>query len=112
MVFTRKRCPTDHGVTERTHQTLFAQALAGQTWSSEEQLWRGLDERRPVLNEVLPVRALVNQAPLRAYPKARTTGRPHRPEREEELLQLERMDAYLAQGRWFRPVQAGVFHLG
>lgn len=110
VVFTRKRCPTDHAVIERTHQTLFAHAIAGQTWSSEEQLWRGLDERRAVLNEVLPVRALVNQAPLRAYPEARATGRPDRPEGEEELLQLERGDAYLAQGRWFRPVHSGVFH--
>jgi hypothetical protein len=110
VVFTRKRCPTDHAVIERTHQTLFAPAIAGQTWSSEEQLWRGLDERRAVLNEVLPVRALGNQAPLRADPEARATGRPYRPEGEEELLQLERVEAYLAQGRWFRPVPAGVFH--
>jgi hypothetical protein len=112
VVFTRKRCPTDHAVIERTHQTLFAQAIAGQTWSSEEQLWRGLDERRTVLNEVLPVRALMNQAPVRAYPAARATGRPYRPEWEEELLRLERVDAYLAQGRWFRPVHGGVFHRG
>ncbi len=112
VVFTRKRCPTDHAVIERTHQTLFAHAIAGQTWSSAEPLWRGLDERRAVLNEVLPVRTLVNQAPLRAYPEARATGRPYRPEWEEELLQRERVDAYLAQGRWFRPVHSGVFHLG
>ena len=27
--FTRKRCPTDHAVIERTHQTMTAQALPG-----------------------------------------------------------------------------------
>ncbi len=112
VIFTRKRCPTDHALIERTHQTLFAQALAGQVWSSEEHLWRGLDERREVLNTVLPMRALLNQAPYSAYPEARSTDRPYRPEWEAELLQLERVAAYLAHGQWYRPVRDGVFHLG
>jgi transposase-like protein len=44
--FTRKRCPTDHAIIERTHQTMTAQALLGQTYSSSAALWAGLDERR------------------------------------------------------------------
>ncbi len=32
--FIRKRCPTDHAVIERTHQTMTAQALLGQTYPS------------------------------------------------------------------------------
>ncbi len=32
--FTRKRCPTDHAIIERTHQTMTAQALVGQTYPS------------------------------------------------------------------------------
>ena len=32
--FTRKRCPTDHANTLRTHQTMTAQALLGQTYPS------------------------------------------------------------------------------
>ena len=31
MRFTRKRCPTDHVIIERTLQTMTAQALLGQT---------------------------------------------------------------------------------
>jgi hypothetical protein len=111
-IFTRKRCPTDHALIEWTHQTLFAQALAGQVWSGEEHLWRGLDERREMLNTALPTRALLNQAPFSAYSDARSTDRSYRPECAGELLQLERVTAYLAQGRWFRPVHDGVFHLG
>jgi hypothetical protein len=48
--FTRKRCPTDHAIIERTHQTMTAQALLGQTYTSPADLWAGLDERREVLN--------------------------------------------------------------
>ena len=32
--FIRKRCPTDHALIERTHQTMTAQALLGQTYPS------------------------------------------------------------------------------
>lgn len=41
------------------------------------------------------------------------SGRAYRPEWEEELLSLEQVWSYLAQGRWFRIVGSnGVFHLG
>jgi hypothetical protein len=112
VVFTRPRCPTDHALVERTHQTLYHQAIEGQTWSTQEQLWRGLDERREVLNTEFPLRRLAQQAPLRAYPAAVASGRPYRPEGEEELLDLERVYGYLGQSRWFRPLHHGRFELG
>jgi hypothetical protein len=62
--FTRKRCPTDHANTLRTHQTMTAQALLGQTYSCPAALWAGLDERRQVLNRHLPSRALAHRAPV------------------------------------------------
>src|SRR5436305_4290383 len=111
--FTRKRCPTDHAIIERTHQTMTAQALLGQTYPSQAALWAGLDERRQVLNHHLPSRVLSNQAPLEAYPHAIHSGRSYRPEWEEELLCLEKVCNYLAQGRWFRGVRSnGYFGLG
>ena len=111
--FTRKRCPTDHAIIERTHQTMTAQALLGQTYSSPAALWAGLDERRQVLNHHLPSRALAHQAPLEAYPHAIHSGRSYRPEWEEELLSLEQVCSYLAQGRWFRSIRTnGFFDLG
>jgi transposase InsO family protein len=111
--FTRKRCPTDHAIIERTHQTMTAQALLGQTYPSHTALWAGLDERRQVLNHHLPSRALAHQTPLQAYPGAIHSGRSYRPEWEEELLSLEKVSTYLAQGRWFRSVRTnGYFGLG
>ena len=111
--FTRKRCPTDHAIIERTHQTMTAQALLGQTYPSHTALWNGLDERRQVLNHYLPSRTLAHKAPLEAYPQAIHSGRMYRLEWEEELLSLEKVCAYLAEGRWFRSIRSnGYFGLG
>src|SRR6266700_3011923 len=111
--FTRKRCPTDHAIIERTHQTMTAQALLGQTYASHAALWAGLDERRQVLNHSLRSRVLAHKAPIEAYPQAIHSGRSYRPEWEEELLALEKVCAYLAQGRWFRSIRSnGFFGLG
>src|SRR5215467_14045624 len=79
------RCPTDHAIVERTHQTMTAQALLGQTYSSHTDLWTDLDERREVLNHHLPSRALSHKAPLQAYPQAIHSGRIYLPEWEEDL---------------------------
>src|SRR6266700_775118 len=111
--FTRKRCPTDHAIIERIHQTMTAQALLGQTYASHADLWAGLDERRAVLNRHLPSRALSRQAPLEAYPQAIHSGRMYRPEWEEDLLCLERVWTYLRACRWFRRIRTnGFFCLG
>jgi putative transposase len=111
--FTRKRCPTDHAIIERTHQTMTAQALLGQTYTSHTDLWTSLDERREALLHHLPSRALSHKPPLEAYPGAIHSGRSYRPEWEEELLSLEKVCTYLAQGRWFRGVRSnGFFGLG
>ena len=49
----------------------------------------------------------------RAYPQAMHSGRSYRPEWEEELLSLEKVCSYLAQGRWFRSIRSnGFFGLG
>ncbi len=111
--FTRKRCPTDHAIIERSHQTMTAQALLGQTYTSHSALWAGLDERREVLNHHLPSRALAHKAPLEAYPQAIHSGRSYQPEWEEELLSLEKVCGYLAQEKWFRSIRSnGFFSLG
>lgn len=101
VVFSRVRTPTDHALIERTHQTMTLQALLGQRWADQARLWNGLDSRREVLNTLLPSRAL-GQPPLRAFPSARHSGRPYRPEWEADLLDLARVAAYLASGQWFR----------
>ena len=76
-------------------------------------LWAGLDERREMLNRQLPSRVLSHKPPLEAYPQAIHSGRSYRPEWEEELLSLEKVCSYLAQGRWFRSIRSnGFFDLG
>jgi hypothetical protein len=95
--FTRKRCPTDHAIIERTHQTMTAQGLLGQTYPSPAALWTSLDERREVLNHHLPSRTFSHKPSLEAYPEAFHSGRPYRPEWEEELLSLEKVCTYLAE---------------
>ncbi len=112
VAFTRIRRPTDHGAAERMHQTMTSQALLGQQWASQQRLWVGLDERRAVLNQFLPIRVLHHQAPLEAYPEAVFSERPYRPEWEEQLLELDRVYQYLAQGRWFRYSNHGCVRLG
>jgi len=106
--FTRKRCPTDHAIIERTHQTMTAQALLGQTYPSHADLWAGLDERREVLNEHSPTKLLWK--PIRV---PSTRGACIEPPWEEDLLRLENVWSYLQQGRWFRSGRSnGVFCLG
>ena len=105
--FTRKRCPTDHARVERMHQTMDWQALKGQAWSDPDALWDGLDRRREMLNQHLPVRTLDRQIPLLAYPSAVHSQRPYQPAWEHEMLQLERIYSYLASGRWFRRTNKG-----
>jgi hypothetical protein len=87
--------------------------LSGQTWADQAALWAGLDARRRVLNTQPPAQALHGQPPLRAYPEAAHAGRVYRPGWEEDLLALDRVCRFLAQGRWFRRVRTnGVFELG
>lgn len=107
------RCPTDHAIPLRTHQTMTAQALLGQTYTSHADLWAGLDERRPVLNQHFPSQALAHKAPLEAYPHAMHSGCMDRPEWEEDLLSLERVWTSLRSCRWFRRIRTnGFFCLG
>jgi hypothetical protein len=113
VIFIRKGRPTDHAIVERTHQTMAQQAPYDRfPWESQQSLWERLDERRAALNQYLPIRALNNQASLEAYPEALYSGRPYRPEWEEDILNLERLYQYLAQGRWFRQNRHGIFSLG
>ena len=104
--FTRKRCPTDHAKSERTHQTMTLQALLGQRWPDQTALWAGLDARRAMLNQHIPSGVLQDRAPLQAYPEAAHSGRFYRPEWEAEMLDLARVFAYLATCRWFRRIRA------
>jgi transposase len=105
--------PTEHNIIERTHQTMYRQAVADRTFTDGDALDVRLTERRHFLNYDLPTEALDDRAPLEAYPEAAHSGMPYRPEWEEAMLDLERVYDYLARGRWFRRTsKQGQFSIG
>ena len=113
VAFIEKKPPLQHAQIERTHQTLTAQAITGQTWKSQGNLWQGLNQRRDFLNTIYPSRSLLYQAPLEAFPQAAYSGRVYRPEWEAELFYLPHIYTFLAQGLWFRETSLhGEFWLG
>jgi transposase len=104
---------TDQGMTERSHQLWDGQVVQGATFADWQALYDALYQRRQVLNSILPCSSLDNQPPLVAFPKAQHSGRPYRIEWEANMLDLERIYAYLERGRWFRRVgRNGIISLG
>lgn len=111
--FGRYGRPTDQGMTERSHQLWQGQVVRGASFANWQALYTALHQRRDFLNTILPCATLNDQPPLRAYPQAQHSERPYSLELEAELLDLGRVDAYLARGRWFRRVATnGVIALG
>lgn len=113
LTFGRFHRPTDQAITERSHQTWDRQVLQGQTFASHEALVQALAHRRRFLNEHLPCASLADQPPLVAHPEALIPRRPYRPEWEADILDMEAVYTYLAQGRWFRKASnVGTVSLG
>lgn len=111
--FGRFNCPTDQALTECSHQLWHKQVLQGQTFAQWDDLFQTLQQRRHFLNTKLPCASLGEQPPLVVHPEALRNPRLYRPEWEADLLDLSRIHAYLAQGRWFRLVSAaGTISLG
>jgi transposase InsO family protein len=112
-VFTRPARPTDQAMTERSHRLWSAHCLLGQHYPTWQALYGALRRHRDFLNHHLPCASLDNHPPLHMFPAARHSTRPYRPEWEADLLDVHRVYAYLALGRWFRRVAAnGIFSLG
>jgi hypothetical protein len=111
--FIHKRPPLDHSRIERHHQTIAGQAFEGQIFADVTALQRSLQARMLFLNLEYPTRALDGQPPFQAFPQARHSSRIYSPEVEEQILDMQRVYAYLKSGRWFRQVSlVGTFSLG
>ncbi len=104
---------TQNASVERSHRTFDKQMLSGvqaDTWPAflghvQSELIR--------LNERLPSRANAchGQIPLQAHPEALTPRRPYRRAQEDQLFNMQRIDQYLAGGKWLRHTSAkGQFH--
>ncbi len=104
---------TQNGCVERSHRTWEGRLLdlaLGPDWVAVQdyvnyEVWR--------MNAVLPSRGrnCRRRPPLLVYSEARTPRRYYRRAEEDVLFQLDRVEAYLAQGRWLRRTSAkGQFH--
>lgn len=103
--FSRKHQPTDQGKVERAHQTVFNQVLRRKNdFKNWEQLFGCCQKRRQRLNKFIPSQATDKQPPLNKYPKARHSGRFYHPHQEAQLINLDRVFAFLAKGKWYRRV--------
>jgi hypothetical protein len=95
---------TQNGGVERFHRTWEGRLLdlpLGADWETVQdyvnyEVWR--------MNAVLPSRGrnCRRRPPLLVYPEARTPRRYYSPQEELDIFQLERVEAYLAKGRWLR----------
>ena len=95
---------TQNGGVERFHRTWEGRLLdlpLGVEWQ-EVQVYVNYEVWR--MNAVLPSRGrnCRRRPPLLVYPEARTPRRDYSPQEEGHLFQLERVEAYLSEGRWLR----------
>lgn len=111
--FIHKTPPEEHARIERHHQTITNQAILGQSFRDQNAIQQGLTERLHFLNSEFPCQSLGGQAPLTACPQAQTTLRPYRLEWEKDSLDMQRIYAFLAKGKWIRWTSTvGMFSLG
>jgi hypothetical protein len=107
--------PKRNGSVERSHRTLDERTLRGQHFDGVEPLQRQVDADWHELNAECPSRAkgCHGQPPLVAHPELLIPRRPYQPEGELDLLDLQRVEAYLATQTWIRTVsQVGQVSLG
>jgi hypothetical protein len=90
--------PTQNGSVERSHRTLYEYALLGQLHRSRLDSQAFLQQCRAELNTLYPSRAkgCDGQPPLTARPELLQPRRPYRPEFEEALFDLGKVDYFLA----------------
>ena len=102
LIFSRKNMPTDQGIVERAHRTLSNQVIKGSAFASVVALHSYCNERRQLLNEVLPCSTIGNKAPLQAFPEARFSGKAYHPQLEKQMIDLDRVYHFLSKGKWYR----------
>ncbi len=110
-----RHTPKRNGSVERAHRTLNERSLIGQQFGSAAELQSQVDADWQELNGECPSRACGcgGQPPLLAHPELLIARRPYRPEWEQELFALQRVQSYLAGQTWTRSVsQNGQVSLG
>lgn len=101
--FARCRRPTDQGTIERTHRTLFNQINRTEPFKNWQHLYEFVQQRVEKLNNTL-ICQTVNESPLVAFPQAIHSKRYYQPQNEFNLMDLDRVYAFLKHCEWFRKV--------
>lgn len=104
LCFTDVPPPKKQSTVERSHQTMDRQTTAGQEYRCWQQLFRFCIKRKKRINENIPNRMLGKQPPLVAFPKAIHSGRRYCLGNEEQLIDMKRIQRYLAKCAWYRKV--------
>ncbi|MEM9984884.1 MAG: integrase core domain-containing protein [Bacteroidota bacterium] len=104
LCFSRMNQPTDQAIVERSHQTIFQQALAEQSFKDWDACMHQLEQRRKILNQEAPCDSLGGVAPLVRNPQAAIPQRPFDISRESEYLDLQPVYDLLATGSWRRKI--------
>jgi hypothetical protein len=110
-----RHTPERNGSVERSHRTLEERTLDYQQFDDAAHLQRQVDADWHELNTECPSRArgCNGQPPVVAHPELLIPRRPYRPEWENELFDLDRVDRCLSTFTWTRSVsQSGQVMLG
>ena len=102
--FSRIKRPTDQGLVERMHQTIEKQVLQGIMYPNWEKLFDFCQQRRGFLNQHFRCASLDDRSPYQAFPEAKHSGRPYYLQKEEQLIDLNRIYQFLGKGKWYRKV--------
>jgi transposase InsO family protein len=101
--FARLYQPTDQAAVERSHRTMFNQIARKESFKNWQHFFEFVQQRRNALNLIIPCQTL-NKPPLVAFPQAIHSSRYYLPQKEFELLDLERVYTFLNRCEWFRMV--------
>lgn len=105
IIYTPGGKPYKQGAAERSHQTMDRQVCQNKSYPGHAALFAACQSRRKRLNLHIPCRTLKGQAPLEAHPAAKHSGKYYSPLTEEQLFDVEKIYAYLAQCKpWYRTV--------
>ena len=98
--------PREHARVEGRHRWVNVQALEGRVFTHWTDAQRALNAQRQFTNATYPVPKLAHKSRLEAFPEARHSGRIYSVADEASLLALEKTQAYLAEGLWYRQANA------
>ncbi len=105
IIYTPGGKPFKQGAVERCHQTMDRQVCQNRAYPDHASLFANCQTRRQRLNFHIPCRSLNGQAPLKAHPQAKHSGKYYHPLMEHKLFDLEKIYQYLAQCKpWYRKV--------